>query len=198
MVERATKAGNCYGLILMDFLMPGMDGAWATARLRAAGHLASKLPIIGLTALDSRDERVRFQMAGGQACLLKPITRADLSGAFATWLPSPVSVSQPRHVPANWAMRERYFARKAAVLNRINTAIQLSDAAEATIADIQTMVHNLAGTAGYFGEAWLSEAAIACETNLATARGNERLSVLRDFARNVAALALDMKHENRI
>jgi DNA-binding response OmpR family regulator len=65
-------------LILLDVLMPRMDGYQAVARIK--GDLATKnIPIIMLTALDEHDARMLVLSAGAEDFLTKPVDRAELS-----------------------------------------------------------------------------------------------------------------------
>jgi DNA-binding response OmpR family regulator len=64
-------------LILLDVLMPRMDGYQAVARIK--GDLATKnIPVIMLTALDEHDARMLVLSAGAEDFLTKPVDRADL------------------------------------------------------------------------------------------------------------------------
>jgi CheY-like chemotaxis protein len=62
-----------FDLILMDYRMPGMDGADATATIRAECGWAAQIPVIGITADDSQTARARCLAAGMLTCLSKPI-----------------------------------------------------------------------------------------------------------------------------
>src|SRR5690606_24842412 len=64
-------------LILLDVMMPGMDGFEVCRRLRAAPKLA-EVPIIILTALDDRASRLRGIEAGADDFLTKPADRQEL------------------------------------------------------------------------------------------------------------------------
>jgi two-component system, sensor histidine kinase and response regulator len=64
-------------LVLLDVNMPGMDGFEVCRRLRAAGESAA-LPIILVTALSDREQRLEGIAAGANDYLTKPIDRADL------------------------------------------------------------------------------------------------------------------------
>jgi CheY-like chemotaxis protein len=66
---------DSYNLILMDLLMPEMDGYEATRALRKAGF---KIPIIALTAHAMTEERDRSIAAGCDAHLTKPLNRSLL------------------------------------------------------------------------------------------------------------------------
>ncbi|MFL6664783.1 MAG: ATP-binding protein [Rhizobacter sp.] len=64
-------------LVLMDILMPVMDGLAATLRLRAMPAYA-KLPIIMLSAGASEPEREKSVQVGADAFLVKPIDFGEL------------------------------------------------------------------------------------------------------------------------
>ncbi len=59
-------------LVLMDIQLPGMDGVAALQRLRADPATA-KIPVIAFTASVMKEDRERFNAAGFDGHLLKPI-----------------------------------------------------------------------------------------------------------------------------
>jgi two-component system cell cycle response regulator len=64
-------------LILLDVMMPDMDGFEVCRRLRANPALA-EVAVIMLTALDDRDSRLCGLEAGADDFLTRPIDRAEL------------------------------------------------------------------------------------------------------------------------
>jgi len=64
-------------LILLDVMMPGIDGYEVARRVRADGSFAD-LPIIMVTALDSREDRVRAVEAGANDFIAKPVDKTEL------------------------------------------------------------------------------------------------------------------------
>jgi signal transduction histidine kinase len=64
-------------LILLDVMMPGMDG-YEVARRIKAHHVSKNIPVIMLTALDDRDTRMHGLNAGAEDFLTKPVDRAEL------------------------------------------------------------------------------------------------------------------------
>ena len=64
-------------LILMDLLLPGMDGWQATAELKSDPRL-KHVPIVALTAHALSDERERIARLGCDAFLAKPCLPPDL------------------------------------------------------------------------------------------------------------------------
>jgi signal transduction histidine kinase/CheY-like chemotaxis protein len=71
-----------YDAVLMDCQMPRLDGYEATRRWRAqeaAGAAAARLPVIGVTANASADDRAACLEAGMDAHLPKPFRMAELA-----------------------------------------------------------------------------------------------------------------------
>jgi signal transduction histidine kinase/CheY-like chemotaxis protein len=76
-----------YDAVLMDVMMPEMDGLAATAAIRALPGPAAQIPIIGLTANVLRAEQERCFAAGMNHFETKPISAARLAAAIARVLP---------------------------------------------------------------------------------------------------------------
>jgi diguanylate cyclase (GGDEF)-like protein/PAS domain S-box-containing protein len=64
-------------LILLDIMLPGMDGCETASLLKSSAETSS-IPIIMLTALTDRDARLRALEAGVEEFLSKPVDRAEL------------------------------------------------------------------------------------------------------------------------
>jgi signal transduction histidine kinase/DNA-binding response OmpR family regulator/CHASE3 domain sensor protein len=74
-------------LVLMDVMMPGMDGLEATRRIRTDARFAS-LPIIAITAKAMKDDQEQTRVAGMTDYLAKPIDLDRLYSLLRVWLPS--------------------------------------------------------------------------------------------------------------
>ena len=59
-------------LVLMDIQLPGMDGVTALAQLRA-DRATSKIPVVAMTASVMKEDRERFDKAGFDGFITKPI-----------------------------------------------------------------------------------------------------------------------------
>ncbi len=70
-------------LILLDVMMPGMDGFEVCRRIRSTPQLA-EVPIIILTALDDRDSLMQGIEAGADDFLHKPVDRQELKARVRT------------------------------------------------------------------------------------------------------------------
>ncbi|GBD98448.1 cyclic di-GMP phosphodiesterase response regulator RpfG [bacterium BMS3Abin07] len=75
-VERAFA--DLPDLILMDVMMPEMNGFEATERLKA-DERTSHIPVIIVTALDSREDRLKGIAKGAEDYLTKPIDQDELA-----------------------------------------------------------------------------------------------------------------------
>jgi two-component system OmpR family response regulator len=67
---------NSYGAIVLDVMLPGMDGFQLCRRLREAGGWA---PVLMLTARDAVGDRVRGLDAGADDYLVKPFSLLELA-----------------------------------------------------------------------------------------------------------------------
>ncbi len=73
----ATIAQHAPDLVLLDIMLPGMDG-FQVARTLKGDSATSNIPIIMVTALDDRAARMTGLHAGAEEFLTKPFDRAEL------------------------------------------------------------------------------------------------------------------------
>jgi two-component system OmpR family response regulator len=93
-----------YDAVVLDVMLPGLDGVEVCRRLRGAGRW---MPILMLTARDAVEDRVRGLDAGADDYLTKPFSFAELSARMRALIrrgvverPSDLQVSDLRLDPA--------------------------------------------------------------------------------------------------
>lgn len=75
-----------YDLILMDCLMPEMDGFEATRRIRSQNGYGSQVPIIAMTANAFAQDREACLASGMTDYLSKPVRETELRSKLDFWL----------------------------------------------------------------------------------------------------------------
>jgi CheY-like chemotaxis protein len=87
----ACRSGH-FDAILMDVMMPDMDGYQATAEIRAleAARGGPHTPVIGLSARAMDGDREIALAAGFNDYLTKPLREDDLKDALERWIGAPV------------------------------------------------------------------------------------------------------------
>jgi signal transduction histidine kinase/HAMP domain-containing protein len=80
------QQGAEFDIVLMDIMMPGMDGYETIRAIRALGPFAS-LPIIAVTGKVVAGERQRCIDAGATDYVPKPVDTVELRTVLAPWLP---------------------------------------------------------------------------------------------------------------
>ncbi len=75
--------GETYDLVILDVMLPGMDGWSVLKGIRNSGR---ELPVLFLTARDEVDDRVRGLELGADDYLVKPFAFAELLARVRTLL----------------------------------------------------------------------------------------------------------------
>jgi CheY-like chemotaxis protein len=99
-VRRAHGVGTPFGLILLDFQMPGMDGFEVATQIRADGE-AGGTTIMMLSSVGERGDAARCREAGISAYLTKPVRQSLLLDAILATL----TTTKPTAIPASLVTR---------------------------------------------------------------------------------------------
>jgi signal transduction histidine kinase/CheY-like chemotaxis protein/CHASE3 domain sensor protein len=86
LLRRSQGNGNAVDLVLMDIMMPEMDGLTAMREIRKRGEW-KKLPIIALTAKAMRDDQEKCLAAGANDYIAKPLDVEKLLSLVRVWMP---------------------------------------------------------------------------------------------------------------
>lgn len=96
-IELANNGVECLGIldanpdidiVLMDIMMPEMDGYEAMQKIRAQDRF-KKLPMLALTAKAMRDDRAKCIEAGANDYISKPVDIDKLQSLMRVWLQRP-------------------------------------------------------------------------------------------------------------
>ncbi len=75
-------------LILMDILMPGLDG-YATCHVLKTNSVTREIPLVMLSAVNTELSKDATKGIGADAYITKPFTREELLDAISRFLPTP-------------------------------------------------------------------------------------------------------------
>jgi two-component system, sensor histidine kinase and response regulator len=91
-LERARQAGSPFALVLLDAMMPEMDGFTLARRIKQEPHLVVAT-LMMLSSADRRGDAARCRELGMAAYLTKPIRQSTLLDAIMTSLGSAASAA---------------------------------------------------------------------------------------------------------
>jgi CheY-like chemotaxis protein len=143
-------------LILLDVMMPHMDGPTTLARLREHAHTA-RIPVVFMTARARASELDHFRSLGAVGVIPKPFDPMSLAGSVR-------SLIEP---DARLAALRKAFVRRIAdnadALAMCRAALRDRPAALDMLGEVNDLSHNLAGAAGIYGYAKISGLAAALQ-----------------------------------
>jgi signal transduction histidine kinase len=82
---RALETGG-FDLVLLDVMMPEVDGLTALAEMRRVTPAGERIPIVLVTALGAREDRLRGLEAGADDFLTKPLDPTEVRARVRTFL----------------------------------------------------------------------------------------------------------------
>jgi signal transduction histidine kinase/DNA-binding NarL/FixJ family response regulator len=199
-VEAVRK--NAIELVLMDVMMPEMDGLAATRAIRSLNPPVNRIPIIGLSANAFLSDAEAGRAAGMNSFMTKPIDSARLLTAIGAVL-EVTTAAPPPEAAARSPLEQLREDLGDQTVDAVIAAfcsdvpkmlLQLRKQADAGSAPgVAREAHALAGTAGSLGLAGLSEVAREMEREArraGTVPDAPKLDALEDqFTRQIDALA---------
>ena len=155
-------------VILLDVMMPIMDGPTTFARVRENPQTAN-IPVIFMTARAQPRELDRLLAMGAVDVIPKPFDPMGL----AARLRGCVTTVDPLA-----ALRSSFMLRAdndAVELSRLEALLATDTLPQPALAEIGSIAHRLAGAGGIFGFAELSEAASVLEETILAGNSNAPL-----------------------
>ena len=144
-------------IILLDVMMPVMDGPTTLARLRDNVKTA-KTPIVFMTACSQTHELELFRSLGIAGLIPKPFDPMILPATVRAYIKS---ATGPQGAVQNILLRR--INDVTATLAEHRTSLKNGTALPATLAGIRKTARGLAGASGIFGSPEISQAATALE-----------------------------------
>jgi two-component system sensor histidine kinase/response regulator len=193
-----------YDLVLMDLMMPDMDGLAATRRIRALPGAESAVPVVGLTASALQADRDACMEAGMDGLATKPVTRDRLAAAIDAAIAGRAAetpAAAAHHGPAGDAMpTARLRDLEATLGTEITTEIiglfmqtapsQLTAIEDAVSArdfvQSRRAAHALVGAAANIGLDVLAPAAKEIELNSGTIPQDDLMTAMAALAGEMA------------
>ena len=172
-------------LILLDVMMPGIDGP-ATLRALREDPRTEAIPVVFLTAKTMKHDTVRYLDLGAAAVIAKPFDQRTLADEL-TKIARRALLPAPEHTdPEMAALLEAYAEALPAKIHEIRDLwARVESGADAEVARTLYMrVHSLAGTAATYGHPLLSDTARQLELEISdgTAGGVEPAPTVRRTA----------------
>ena len=160
-----------YDLVLMDMIMPELDGLAATRAIRANEAPGTHLPVIGLTAASLPEDLAACIEAGMDGVATKPVTLATLRAAIAEGMAHAARHAAPAQtIAARLAeLREDCGDALPGIIEAFtDEVLHLRQAMAAAIkagdaAALRRHAHSLAGAARNLGADALGDCAAALE-----------------------------------
>lgn len=203
-----------FDMVLMDIQMPEMDGIEATKAIRAMETgLATRIPIVAMTAHAMNSDRTRCLAAGMDGYLSKPIRATELAevvekfgGATTVETSSAqIQVSEPTERQASqidWAQAMQtvggdrqllcelitvFIGERDIMLADVETAIEQGDES-----GLRRSAHSIKGALSHLGAVKVAETAEQIE-NLDVAEVQQAKQLLKKLTMEIAGLTSELE-----
>lgn len=143
-------------VILLDVMMPVMDGAATLSRLRENPRTAS-IPVVFMTARAQSSELELFRSLGAAGVIPKPFDPMTLAASVRAHIAPPTRLGAMRH-----EFLQRVDGDLIALAGHWSALEDRTDVSS-SLAAIRSIAHKLAGAGGIFGFDEISEAAASLE-----------------------------------
>jgi CheY-like chemotaxis protein len=192
-------------LVLMDVMMPGLDGPSTLKRLRAHA-LLENIPVIFITAKALPAEVAHFLKLGAIGVIAKPFDPLKLcDNLFAVWKTSSCATREINGTRAGQArMRRQIASMTESFLQRIrNDVIRLTTVMESArhgdrsaLKELEVIAHSIHGAGAMFGFLSISDAGAAIELLVesigTTTAGSGKAVLLQQLQDRIAQLAQEI------
>jgi two-component system OmpR family response regulator len=162
--------------ILLDVMMPLMDGPATLIGLRQNPKTMG-IPVIFMTARAEPRELDRFRALGAVGMIAKPFDPMALAASVRSYVPS---MEDPLEEQRAGFLRR--LKKDAAALSALRCARMDGPDSAGSLAAIRLIAHGLAGAAGIFGFAEISDAAALLEDEAIAETASPGLSASLDEA----------------
>jgi CheY-like chemotaxis protein len=155
-------------IVLLDMMMPVMDGVTTLAHLRSKPSTAH-IPVVFMTARAQSRELDLFRSLGAVGAIPKPFDPMTLAASLRAYVEPPD--------PRLEVMRDEFLRRvdgDLVVLAKHWSALEKKASVPSSLAGIRSIAHGLAGAGGIFGHDAISDAAAALEEAVIRENGDPR------------------------
>ena len=171
-------------LVLLDVMMPGLDGVATMRKLRESGCRAA---IIMMTARRGEQEHEEYRAAGALGVITKPFDPVSLVqtvlGVVASTQNSPESPVQAASAASGGSkesLSARYLKSLATRMGSLDALFAEPVATEEARAEALKLAHNLVGSAATFGFPSLTGVAVRLEESLLAGGGEAEWGTTTD------------------